>query len=178
MIPTEKPQQAYSSKLEYILSRTTGIITTVSVVMLLVLGVIHTLDVLATKFLDQPMTGVIKFSEASLALTLFLGVAIAVRRRSHVKVDLLMSRLGPGSKKICNIIACACMVAFLALWTYQMGLMASQSWSIREAATGMIAYPLYPVKFLLFLGLLTATFEAVRLLYLSIKKRPNSQEPQ
>lgn len=156
------PMQTMTDRLDKVLSMATRLATAVAILMLLALGLLCTLDVLTTRILVQPIAGVIKLSEAGLALILFLGLAIAARNRNHVRVDLLVSRLGTRPSRLCHAVANLFLVAFFALWTFQMGSMAAQSWAMRETATGLLPYPLYPIKFILFLGLLTATFESLR----------------
>jgi TRAP-type C4-dicarboxylate transport system permease small subunit len=129
---------------------------------LVILALVNTLDVLTTRFLDRPIVGVIKLSETGLVVALFIGIAVAVRSHSHVRMDMLVTRLSTRRQLFCQAIAYLATTAFLALWTWQMGLMTAQSWSIRETATGLLPYPLYPIKMILFLGLLIATLESLR----------------
>jgi TRAP-type C4-dicarboxylate transport system permease small subunit len=145
-------------------------------VVLLALALIGTTDILSTRILDQPIPGVIKMSEAGLVLVLFLGLAVATRNRGHIRVDMLITRLGPGTRRFFDAIASLFTAGFFAVWTWQMWYMTAKSWSIREASTGMLSFPLYPIKSILFLGLLLATIESVRHLVLSIHEmhHPNS----
>jgi TRAP-type C4-dicarboxylate transport system permease small subunit len=154
----QDPVRTNSDGIDKILSMVTRLATAAGIVVLLALALLCTLDVLTTRILGQPMAGVIKLSEAGLALILFLGFAITARSRSHVRVDLLVSRLGKTPRRLCHAVAHLFTVFFFALWTWQMGFMTAQSWAIRETARGLLPYPLYPIKFILFLGLLAATF--------------------
>ena len=153
----QDPVRTNSNVIDKMLSMGTRLAETVGIVVLLALALICTLDVLTTTILGRPMVGVIELSEAGLALILFSGFVIAARRKSHIRVDLLVTRLGKIPRQVCHAIAHLFMVAFFALWTWQMGFMVAHSWTIRETATGLLAYPLYPIKFVLFLGLLAAT---------------------
>ena len=55
--------------------------TALGALTLLALALIVTSDVLTTRFLDHPIPGVMKLSEAGLVLILFLGLAVATRNR-------------------------------------------------------------------------------------------------
>lgn len=145
---------------------------------LLAIALIGTSDVLTTRILDQPIPGVIKLSEAGLVLILFLGLAVATRNRGHIRVDILITRLGPRARPFCDAIGLLFAALFFALWTWQMWLMTAKSWSIREMATGLLPYPLYPVKIIIFIGLVIATIESIRRLVLSVHEiyNPNSSQ--
>lgn len=147
---------------------------------ILALALLGTSDVLSTRILNQSIPGVIKLSEAGLVLALFLGLAVAARNRGHIRIDILVTRLGPRARRFCDATGYLFTAVFFALWTWQTGVMAAKSWSIREAATGLLPYPLYPIKFILFLGLLIATLESVRRLVLSVCEiyPPNSCKPK
>lgn len=144
--------------------------TSLGAVVLLALALISSSDVLTTRILNRPIPGVLKLSEAGLVLILFLGLAAATRSRRHVRVDLLINRLGPSARRFCVAMGYLCTAGFFALWTWQMGFMAAQSWAIRETATGLLAYPLYPIKSVLFLGMLFATLESFRRLVGSVNE--------
>jgi TRAP-type C4-dicarboxylate transport system permease small subunit len=144
--------------------------TAVGIVVLILVALVGTLDVLTTRFLDHPIAGAIKLSEAGLVLILFLGIAAATFNRSHVRVDILVTRLTTPPRRVCHAIACLFSAAFFALWTWQVWFLAAQSWTIRETATGLLSYPLYPIKFILFLGLLIAMLESWRQLFGSLNK--------
>ena len=163
---------------EKMLSLAIRLAVALGTLVLLALALIGTSDVLATRILDQPIPGVIKLSEAGLVLILFLGLAVATSKRGHIRVDLVVNRLGPRARRFCSAIGYLFTAVFLAVWTCQIWHLAAKSWSIREMATGLLPYPLYPIKFILFLGLLIATIESVRHLVLSIREiyDPNSSQ--
>ena len=147
---------------------------------ILALALLGTSDVLSTRILNQSIPGFIKLSETGLVLALFLGLAVAARNRGHIRIDILVTRLGPRARRFCDATGYLFTAVFFALWTWQTGVMAAKSWSIRETATGLLPYPLYPIKFILFLGLLIATLESVRRLVLSVCEiyPPNSCKPK
>ena len=135
---------------------------------LLVLALLGSMDVLTTRILNDPIPGALELSEAGLALILFLGLTVATGKGSHIQVEILVNRLGSSAHRFCRAIASLFTAVFFALWTWQMGHMAAKSWAIGEIATSLFPYPLYPVKCILFLGLLIATIASVVLLALSV----------
>ena len=152
--------------------------TALGALILLALALVLTLDVLITRILDHPIPGIIKLSEAGLALILFLGLAVATRNCGHIRVDILVARLAPRTREFYDAIGYFFAAVFFALWTWQMGYSTAKSWAIREMATGLLPVPLYPVKFLLFLGLLIASIESIHLLVSSVHEicKPNASD--
>ena len=153
---------------EKMLSLAIRMTTALGALVILGIALLGTTDVLSTRILNQSIPGVIKLSEAGLVLALFLGLAVAARNRGHIQIDILITHLGPRARRFCDATGYFFAAVFFAMWTWQMGHMAAKSWSIRESATGLLSFPLYPVKFIIFLGLLIATIESVRHLVLSV----------
>ena len=150
------------------LSLVTRLITALGALAVLAIALIGTVDVLSIRILNQSIPGVIKLSEAGLVLALFLGLAVVVRNRGHIRIEILVTSLGPRTRRFCDVTGYLFTTVFFSMWSWQMGHMAAKSWSIRETATGLLSFPLYPIKFILFLGLLIATIESVRHLVLSV----------
>ena len=118
--------------------------TALGALILLALALVLSADVLTTRILDHPIPGVIKLSEAGLVLLLFLGMAAATRNRGHIRVDILVARLVPRARRFYDAIGYLFAAVFFAVWTWQMWNLTAKSWAIREMATGLLPYPLYP----------------------------------
>jgi len=142
--------------------------TALGALAVLAIALIGTTDVLSIRMLNQSIPGVIKLSETGLVLALFLGLAVVAHKRSHIRIDILVTRLGPRARSFFDATGYLFTAAFFTMWTWQMGHMAVKSWSIRETATGLLPFPIYPIKIILFLGLLIATIEFFRHLVISV----------
>ena len=142
---------------------------------LLALALLGSMDVLTTRILNDPIPGVLELSEAGLALILFLGLSTATGKGSHIRVDILLNRLGSSARRFCRAISSLFTAVFFALWTWQMGHTAAKSWAIGEIAASLFPLPLYPVKCILFLGLLVATVASVVLWARSVLGSRNQQ---
>jgi TRAP-type C4-dicarboxylate transport system permease small subunit len=140
------------------------------------LALLGTTDVLTTRILAHPIPGVIEMSEVGLILILFLGLTASTRNRDHIRVDVIINLMGHRARCICFMVGYLITAVFFSLWTFQMWHLAVKSVSIQEKATGLLPFPLYPVKIIAFLGLLIATIETVRRLIRSIIEvfSPNS----
>ena len=141
---------------------------TIGSLILLALALLGSMDVLATRILNDPIPGILELSEAGLAVVLFLGLSAATAKGSHIRLDILLNRLGSSALCLCRVISLLFTTVFFALWTWQMGHTAAKSWAMGEIAASLFPLPLYPVKFVVFLGLLVATVASFALLARSV----------
>jgi len=142
-------------------SITEGTLSVAALVALLV-ALVGTIDVLTTRVIAQAIPGAFELSEAGLVLMVFLGMAIVTKEENHIKVDILVNRMPKRWQLIFAVFGLALTTGFLGLMTWQMGSLALKSLRIQEMATGLLPFPIYPVKMAAVLGLATATIEALR----------------
>jgi len=140
---------------------TEGTVSIAAIVALLV-ALVGTIDILTTRVFAQAIPGAFELSEAGLVLMVFLGLAVVTREEGHIKVDIIVNRMNKRLQLICSIFALGLTACFLGLMTWQMWSLAMKSWKINEMATGLLPFPIYPVKIAALLGLATATIEAFR----------------
>ncbi len=140
---------------------TEGTVSVAAIVALLV-ALVGTIDILTTRVFAQAIPGAFELSEAGLVLMVFLGLAVVTREEGHIKVDIIVNRMNNRLQLICGIFALGLTACFLGLMTWQMWSLALKSWKIDEMATGLLPFPIYPVKIAALLGLATATIEALR----------------
>ena len=140
---------------------TEGTVSIAAVVAFLV-ALVGTIDVVTTRVLDQAIPGAFELSEAGLVLMVFLGLAVVTREKGHIKVDIITNRMNKHAQLICSLFALVLTTCFLGLMTWQMWSLALKSWKIKEMATGLLPFPIYPVKAAALLGLATATIESTR----------------
>jgi len=154
--------------LDKILRSITRGTVSIAAVVALIVALIGTIDVVTTRVLAQAIPGAFELSEAGLVLMVFLGMAIVTREESHIKVDILVNRMPERLQRICTVFGLILTTAFLGMMTWQMWSLALKSWRISEMATGLLPFPIYPVKMAAFLGLATATIEALRRLIIAL----------
>lgn len=142
---------------EKILGVIAEVLASVAAITALLIALIGTIDVLTTRVLAQAVPGAFELSEAGLVLMVFLGLAIVTMEESHIKVDIVTSKMSPKMQSICAVLALTLTTIFLALMTWKMGSLASKSWQVKEVATGLLPFPIYPVKIAALAGLATAS---------------------
>jgi TRAP-type C4-dicarboxylate transport system permease small subunit len=124
----------------------------VAAVSLVVMMFLNAGDILGTKLVNQPLPGTSEGTETLMVLVVFLALAEAHARREHVAVDLLTSRLGARSRHWLDVFAQALMVGLFVLLLWEAWRLGLASYAIREAAAGIVTFPLYPSKLALALG--------------------------
>lgn len=92
------------------------------------------------------------------------GLAFALRRGAHVRIDVLLPAMPPRLRLFMDVLALFSMGFFsfiLALYSWRMAL---QSWEIKARALGLLGTPLYIPQFVMAFGLSLLTLEAGALL--------------
>jgi TRAP-type C4-dicarboxylate transport system permease small subunit len=130
--------------------------------LLLIVGLMGAADVVSTNIFLRPIPGTVELSGALLAVIVFLGLAEAQARGSHIVIDVATQSMGPRMKRISGVISLALAGALMGLVAWQTTRLAINSWGLREAALGALAFPLAPFKSVAAFGAWLATAEFAR----------------
>jgi TRAP-type C4-dicarboxylate transport system permease small subunit len=103
---------------------------------------------------NKPVEGTLEITESALTVLIFLALAMTQHEGGHIKVVLLTQRLPARLARWAEIAALTLGALFFAWATYAAWGFAQQSLAINEHQWGAINYPMYPVKFVIFGGLL------------------------
>jgi TRAP-type C4-dicarboxylate transport system permease small subunit len=128
-----------------------GLISSLATFVMMVLVVAN---VIGRYLLNKPLTGTLEFTESLLVLIIFLSVALTQYDGGHIRVTLLTRRLPKAGARALTVAAMLAGAAFFSWCAYAAWRFAYQSWSFNEYEWGTVAFPLYPVKFVVFLGIL------------------------
>lgn len=111
-----------------------------------------TADVVGTQFFGQPVPGALELTENTMVLIVFGALAYAQIRKSHIRVELLLTRMGPRTRVAMDMIAHVAALLFFGLLLWQAILESQFSWQIGEATVGLVRFPLYPARWILAAG--------------------------
>ncbi|GHD62268.1 hypothetical protein GCM10017083_50860 [Thalassobaculum fulvum] len=111
-----------------------------------------TADVIGTQVLSQPVPGAREITESTMVLIVFGALTYGQIRRSHIRVELLYTRLPPRGRAALDILADLCGLLFFGLLLWQAINEAEFSMQIGEATDGLIRFPLYPARIILATG--------------------------
>lgn len=127
-----------------------GLISAVAtfVMMLLVVA-----NVVGRYLFNKPVTGTLEFTESLLVIIIFLSVALTQYDGGHIRVNLLTRRLPKAWARVLTVIAMLVGAVFFAWCAYAAWNFAVQAYSFNEHEWGEVMFPLWPMKFVVFLGI-------------------------
>jgi TRAP-type C4-dicarboxylate transport system permease small subunit len=96
-------------------------------VLLFLMMLLVTGDVVGRYCLNRPITGAIDVVEQMLVLMVFLALAYATAQKSHVIVNVVISRLSEKPRTILNCTTSFASLVIAALITWQMG---ARAWAL------------------------------------------------
>lgn len=108
-------------------------------------------DIIGTK-LDRPIPGALEATEALMVLGVFLALPYTQARRQHIAVDLVVTRLGPATRRALDIFTLLLTLFAFTLIAWRGWVLAANSVAVREYANGIIPFPVYPAKIALAVG--------------------------
>lgn len=109
--------------------------------------------------INMPIAGTLEITESMLTTLIFLSLALTQYEGGHIHVVLVTKQLPVSLQRFTRLIAMGLGLMFFAWCTYAAWGFALKSWMIDEHEWGSIQYPLYPVKFVVFIGLLLLTIQ-------------------
>ena len=109
-------------------------------------------DVIGTQFLKSPLPGAKELTESTMVLIVFGALTYAQIQRSHIRVELLYTRVGPRGRAVMDVVADLAALLFFSLLLWQAINEALLSIQLKEATVGLIRFPLYPARVILAAG--------------------------
>lgn len=120
--------------------------------LLIMLGV--SADAVLRYGLNRPVAGTLEGVELLLVFAVFAGLARTQAERGHIAVGLLTDHLTGRPRAALAALASVLALTLFVAVTWATGGMAVRSWTMGEYSPGLIAFPLYPSRFLVALGTL------------------------
>jgi TRAP-type C4-dicarboxylate transport system permease small subunit len=136
--------------------------------LLLIVGLMGTLDVISTNLFLKPIPGMVELSGALLAVIVFLGLAEAQARGSNIVIDVSTQKMGPRARRIAAILALGLGAIFMIGMAWEATRLAAASWAMREEALGALDFPVAPFKSVAAFGAWLAAAEFLRQLIRAI----------
>jgi TRAP-type C4-dicarboxylate transport system permease small subunit len=158
-----------ANKKKNLLDRINEMGAVMSGIALLLMMIMGALDVFLGKVFNTPIPGTFEATEAFMVVSAFLAIAYNQQVRGHIKVELFTSRLSPGLQLKFEAFNYFLSTVFFFLLTWQGWRFGIESLMVREYESGLIAFPVYPGKLLLALGLTLMTLQCLRDLVIAFK---------
>lgn len=104
--------------------------------------------------LNSPVAGTLELTESALPIIIFLSLALTQYEGGHIRVVLLTQHLRPGPQTALRVIAMLLGAGLFAWAAWAGWIMAAKSLAMGELERGSIRFPIWPIKFAVFFGLL------------------------
>lgn len=124
----------------------------VSASIILAMMLLTTADVALRFLLNSPIPGAYELSEFLLVGVVFLAISYVQAARGHIMVDLFTARLPLGARLGLDILGALLALAVFSLLAWQAGYQAWRAWAIQDYSMGLIAFPLWPARTALAVG--------------------------
>lgn len=125
--------------------------------LVLVLTLLTAAEVLSRYLFNRPIPGTWELSQLMLVGIVFLGLAHAQAGGRHVRVELLVRRLGPGIRWWLERLALVLGLGIFAVILWAGARDTWRAWEIGDYTLGSIAFPVWPSKLMVPLGSLFLT---------------------
>ena len=156
-------------KKKNLLDRINEIGAVLSGIALLLMMIMGALDVFLGKVFNPPVPGTFEATETLMVVSAFLAIAYNQQVRGHIKVELFTSRMSPGLQIKFEAFNYLLSSIFFFLLTWQGWRFGIESLKVGEYESGLIAFPVYPAKLLLALGLTLMNLQCLRDLVVAFK---------
>ena len=144
--------------------------------LLLITALIICYEIVVRDFFHSPTEWVLEVSTYAILIAGFLGLAVAFRDNTHVRVDIFAGRLAPETKrKVDMIINVISFLLFLVFMTESMDLVTS-SYVYHKLSPSILRFPLFIPQFALVFGSFLLLGEIARRFLFELLRLPLDQD--
>lgn len=145
---------------------------------LLITALIICYEIIVRDFFHSPTEWVLEVSTYAILIAGFLGLAVAFRDNTHVRVDIFAGRLAPETKrKVDMIINVISFLLFLIFMTESMDLVTS-SYVYHKLSPSILRFPLFIPQFALVFGSFLLLGEIARRFFFELLHLPLTKEEE
>lgn len=122
-----------------------------------------TVDVIARRFLMRPIVGAVEITQDYLMIGLiFCALSYVYTSGGHVRVTLFAKYIPKSLKRPIDVILTLISLTFFVIMAWK-GLETTVStFQMKEVSNSLIAYPMYPAYFMVFLGALLISIRIIQ----------------
>lgn len=107
---------------------------------------------IVSRLFSKPVQGVSEMAVFALVATVYLGLSHCEENHNHIRVEFFMEKLTSRTRKISDLSDHLVAILFMAIASYASYMNALFSFQTGEAISGTTPLPVYPVKFVIFIG--------------------------
>jgi TRAP-type C4-dicarboxylate transport system permease small subunit len=162
------------SRIDGVLYRLSTFMAVLSALFIMIIMSVMSVDVGSRALRDDSISGVYELTQTLLVFIVFLALAKAERDGVHVRVELVTSRLPAPWREAARRLSTLASALIVVLMAYAACLRALDSIEIAEFTQGAVAFPVWPARAVLALGLIVLAAEIV---IRGFRALPKSAEP-
>lgn len=149
------------SAFDRLLQRCSAALGVVAASALVVLMLATVIDVLVRSITRASLPGMMEIAETALVASVFLGLAWTSIQGGHVAVTVVTDRLKPVPARVVSMLVWVLNTGILAWMTAALFLRAAQSTSMSETRFGLVQWPIWPLRWIIAVGVLFWTVVAI-----------------
>ena len=131
---------------------------------------IGTVNVVALNLFKVAVPAILELSEVLLAVCIFFGFAYLQNKDRHLRLDVICELAPSMLKWLSRTIGLFLGAILFTVLTWQSWNLAFSSWRVGETANAILAFPIYPAKFMIAFGAGVAALEFLRQLAWSFRR--------
>lgn len=148
-------------RLDRLLSSALAAARFVAGIAVVICSVLATMDTLGLWLFRRPVVSVVEISQVLLLVIMFFGLGTAERVGDHISVSLVRDLLPSAVRRAMDILARIFSVLVYLVLGAAGWVAANRSLRLNEFSDGLIAFPLYPFRYILVIGAALAIFAAL-----------------
>ncbi len=111
------------------------------------------INVIGRYLFNTPFNGAFVYTQSLLTVMIFFSIALTQHYRGHIKVVFVTRLMSPMWRRFTQTLMSALATILFVFASYATFLFAWESFEVREEIFDAVTYPIYPVKFVVFIGL-------------------------
>lgn len=109
-------------------------------------------DAILRHVIGRPIAGMLEGMELLLVFAVFANLAQTQADGGNISIGVLTERLGGRSLALVQFVTSLLALGLFGAMTWATGEIAWRSWAMGEYSAGLIAFPIYPSRFIITLG--------------------------
>ncbi len=120
---------------------------------------IVSINVIGRYLFNVPLSGAFEATQSMLTVMVFFSMALTQYHGGHIRVVVLTRRMPEKVRRALNVAMLGAGAILFGLASFATFHFAMESYSVNEQEWGSIRYPIYPIKFVVFAGLVLLTIQ-------------------
>lgn len=137
--------------LDKVLSRITYRVTNLGVIVLMAMVLLVVTDIIRRRAFNSPFPFTLEVVELMLIVVVFFAVAYTASQRSHVSIDLVVSKFPLKAQTILDIVMHIISIGLFSFLCWRMVAHGMYLWRLHWS-TGVLEIPRYPLAFVVSFG--------------------------